>query len=170
MNTFVALLRAVNVGGTGKLPMDELTLHCRAVGFVDPKTYIASGNVVFGTTLPREEAKLALETKLQAATGRDVGVVVRTGEELVQVLQDNPFPAAAGNRLIVLFFDQPLRPDCLADVRHRTDEQLVLHEREIYVHYGHGMAESKLVIPVSKHGTGRNLNTVAKLSEMAAAR
>lgn len=170
MNTFVALLRAVNVGGTGKLPMDELKLHCRAVGFVEPRTYIASGNVVFGTTLPREEAKLVLENKLQAATGKAVGVVVRTGDELVEVLQDNPFPAAPGNRLVVLFFDQPLRPDCLDDIRHRKDEQLVLREREIYVHYGQGMGNSKLVIPVSRHGTGRNLNTVAKLSEMAAGR
>lgn len=170
MNTFVALLRAINVGGTGKLAMDELTLHCRALGFVEPKTYIASGNVVFGTTLPREEARLALETKLQAATGKNVGVVIRTGDELVEVLQENPFPTAAGNRVIVLFFDQALRPDCLDDIRHQGDEQLVLREREIYVHYGHGMAESKLVIPVSRLGTGRNLNTVAKLSEMAAAR
>jgi len=170
MNTFVALLRAVNVGGTGKLAMDELKLHCRAVGFIHPKTYIASGNVVFDTTLPREEAKLVLENKLQAATGKEVAVLIRTGEELVEVLQENPFPAAPGNRLIVLFFDQPLRPDCLDDVRHQSDEHLALREREIYVHYGRGMAESKLVIPVSRHGTGRNLNTVAKLSEMAAER
>jgi len=170
MNTFVALIRAVNVGGTGKLEMDELKLHCRAVGFVEPRTYIASGNVVFDTPLPSEEARLVLENKLQSATGREIGVVIRTHQELVEVLHDNPFPAAAGNRLIVLFFDQPLRPDCLGDVRHSMDEQLVLREREIYVHYGHGMSESKLVIPVSKHGTGRNLNTVAKLAEMAAGR
>jgi uncharacterized protein (DUF1697 family) len=170
MNTFVALLRAVNVGGTGKLEMDELKLHCRAVGFVEPRTYIASGNVVFGTKLPGEEARLLLENKLQAATGRDIGVVIRTHEELVGVLQDNPFPAAAGNRLIVIFFDQPLRADCLDDIRHCKDEQLARREREIYVHYDQGMAASKLVIPVSKHGTGRNLNTVAKLIEMAAGR
>lgn len=46
MTSFVALLRAVNVGGTGKLPMSELKVMCQAVGFQDARTYIASGNVV----------------------------------------------------------------------------------------------------------------------------
>ena len=46
MNTYIALLRAVNVGGTGKLPMAELRTLCESAGFKDVRTYIASGNVL----------------------------------------------------------------------------------------------------------------------------
>lgn len=49
MMAYVALLRAVNVGGTGKLPMSELVAMCEGLGFSSVKTYIASGNVVFST-------------------------------------------------------------------------------------------------------------------------
>ncbi|HEY0489493.1 MAG TPA: DUF1697 domain-containing protein, partial [Telluria sp.] len=51
MTTFIALLRAVNVGGTGKLPMTELKAMCEAAGFTNVRTYIASGNVVFDSAL-----------------------------------------------------------------------------------------------------------------------
>jgi uncharacterized protein (DUF1697 family) len=47
MTTFVALLRAVNVGGTGKLPMEDLRALCAKAGFVKVRTFIASGNVIF---------------------------------------------------------------------------------------------------------------------------
>ena len=57
MNAFVALLRAVNVGGTGKLPMAELAAMCEKAGFVKVKTYIASGNVVFLSKLSRSEGE-----------------------------------------------------------------------------------------------------------------
>jgi uncharacterized protein (DUF1697 family) len=58
--------------------------------------------------------------------------------------------------------------DTLAGVRGRKDEQIKLGRREIYIHYGEGMAQSKLVIAAAKTGTARNMNTVAKLAEMAA--
>jgi uncharacterized protein (DUF1697 family) len=51
MTRYIALLRAVNVGGTGKLPMAELRSMCESVGFTNVRTYIASGNVVFDSKL-----------------------------------------------------------------------------------------------------------------------
>ena len=54
------------------------------------------------------------------------------------------------------------------DFRGRKDEKIKLGRREIYVHYGDGMAASKLVIPAAKTGTARNMNTVATLAKMAA--
>ena len=56
MTVFIALLRAVNVGGTGKLPMTKLRAMCEAAGFTDVRTYIASGNVVFGSPSSRAPA------------------------------------------------------------------------------------------------------------------
>lgn len=168
MNVLIGLLRAVNVGGTGKLPMDELKAMCREIGFDNPRTYIASGNVVFGTELDPIAVKALLEERLEAYAGKRVDVMVRTHAEMEAVLKGNPFPDGAGNRVMAIFLDDAPPPDALERVTHRTDERIALGTREIYIHYGDGMARSKLRVPDAKNGTARNMNTVAKLAEMAA--
>ena len=167
MPTYIALLRAVNVGGTGKLPMAELRAMCEAAGFEDVRTYIASGNVVLRSALNAKRVQAALEQCLADYAGKPVGVIVRTPAEMARALAAQPFAHAAPNRALVIFLDAPPPADALAAVKHRNGEQIALGEREIYVHYGDGMADSKLVIPAAKAGTARNLNTVAKLIEMA---
>ncbi|HTH96953.1 MAG TPA: DUF1697 domain-containing protein [Stellaceae bacterium] len=168
MTAFIALLRAVNVGGTGKLPMTELKAICEAEGFRNVRTYIASGNVVFTATKSEAQVKAALEKRLEAYAGKPVGVLVRDAGEMAQVLADNPFPQAPGNRVVAIFLDGKTAPDMLKDVAHQAaDEEIALGTREIYVRYGSGMADSKLRIPAAKTGTARNMNTVAKLAEMA---
>lgn len=169
MTSYIALLRAVNVGGTGKLPMTDLSAMCVKLGFDKVRTYIASGNVVFLSALSEFEVKAALETELEGYAGKPVGVMVRTAAEMARVLADNPFAERAGNRTIALFLDEPPPLDALDKVAGRQDEEIRLGRREIYVFYGDGMADSKLRIPAGKAGTGRNMNTVAKLAQMAAA-
>lgn len=168
MTAYIALLRAVNVGGTGKLPMTELKAMCVAAGYAHVQTYIASGNVVFTSKDKPAQIKAALEAHLKSYAGKPVGVVVRTAQEMADVLAANPFPNAAPNRTLAIFLDEPPPATALADIRGCNDEQLRLGIREIYVHYGSGMGSSKLVIPAAKSGTARNMNTVAKLSELAA--
>ena len=82
MPTFVALLRAVNVGGTGKLPMAELESICENAGFTAVRTYIASGNVVFDTAQSALQVKAALEQSLLAYAGKPVAVMVRSASEM----------------------------------------------------------------------------------------
>jgi uncharacterized protein (DUF1697 family) len=168
MTAFVALLRAVNVGGTGKLPMSELEAMCEELGFSQVRTYIASGNVVFASRKSETAIKAALEKRLATYAGKSVGVMVRTAAEMAQVSAGNPFPKAAPNRTMAIFLDDAPAKDTLATVKGREDEELKLGKREIYVHYGEGMAKSKLVIPAAKSGTARNMNTVAVLARMAA--
>jgi len=168
MTAFVALLRAVNVGGTGKLPMSELKEMCEALGFAGVRTYIASGNVVFSSRKSESAVKKALEAQLEAYAGKPVGVLVRTATEMQAVLKDNPFPKAAPNRTVAVFLDKPPPADALAAVKGRKDEQIKLGHREIYIHYGEGMGQSKLVVPAAKAGTARNMNTIATLAKMAA--
>ena len=163
-------MRAVNVGGTGKLPMSELKAMCEAAGFKAVRTFIASGNVVFRSDKSEAEVKVALEQRLAAYAGKPVGVMVRTAAELAGVLSSNPFPKAAPNRTVAIFLDAPPPADALAKLSGQGDEKLGLGRREIYVHYGDGMASSKLKIPAAKSGTARNMNTVAKLAAMAAER
>ena len=168
MGSFVALLRAVNVGGTGKLPMSELKAMCEELGFAAVRTYIASGNVVFTSRKSEAAIKTALEKRLHAYAGAPVGVLVRSAAEMAQVSANNPFPKATPNRTVAIFLDRAPPEDALASIRGQNNEELRLGRREIYVHYGDGMGTSKLVIPAAKTGTARNMNTVATLAKMAA--
>jgi uncharacterized protein (DUF1697 family) len=167
MTTFIALLRAVNVGGTGKLPMSDLVDMAEAVGFQRARTYIASGNLVFESSGTEGEVKEALEEALAMYAGKPVGVVVRTGEEMAAVLAANPFPERAPNRTVVIFLDAPPPADTLARVVAPGGEEVRIGMREIYVHYPEGMGRSKLRIPAAKAGTARNINTVSRLVAMA---
>ncbi|MFT3889721.1 MAG: DUF1697 domain-containing protein [Arachnia sp.] len=167
MTAYVALLRAVNVGGTGKLPMAELKGMCTEIGFGNVRTYIASGNVVFTSELSEPEVKAALEARLREYAGKPVGVMVRTSAEMAAVLAANPFPDAAGNRTVAIFLDTAPPADALDAVRNQHDEVVRLGTREIYVSYGAAMGTSKLAIPAAAKGTARNMNTVAKLTAMS---
>lgn len=169
MTGYVALLRAVNVGGTGKLPMSTLIDLCEAAGLAQVRTYIASGNVVFRSDRAEDQIRLALEDRLQAYAGKSVGVVVRTASEIADVLARSPFKDAPGNRVMALFVDGPLPADAFDGVTGARDEQICLGKRELFVLYPSGMATTRLRIPSEKTGTARNMNTVAKLAEMAAA-
>lgn len=170
MPSCIALLRAVNVGGTGKLPMTELRAMCVAEGFEQVRTYIASGNVVFSTDRSEAEIKAALEARLEAYAGKPIGVLVRTATEMAEVLKANPFRDTPRNLTVAVFLDEPPPGDALEAVRGRQDEQIRLGKREIYVAYGSGMARTKLRIPAAATGTARNINTIQKLAEMAAGR
>jgi len=167
MKVYVALLRAVNVGGTGKLPMSTLKQMCEEVGLKQVRTYIASGNIVFKSDTEEAEIKSALEGRLQAYAGKPVGVLVRSAGEIAAVLARNPFRGEPGNRTVALFVDDPFPADALDYATGVRGEQLRLGEREIYILYGNGMADSRLRIPVGNAGTARNMNTIAKLVEMA---
>jgi uncharacterized protein (DUF1697 family) len=169
MQAYIALLRAVNVGGTGKLPMSELKIMCEAAGFKSVRTYIASGNVVFKSAKSESQVKAVLDVGLAAYFGKPVGVLVRTPAEMAAVLAGNPFVKMPGNLTHAIFLEKPPAVDALDAVAGKVNEQLRLGLHEIYVYYPEGAGQSKLRIPAAKTGTARNMNTVAKLTEMAAA-
>ena len=169
MTGYIALLRAVNVGGTGRLPMTVLAQMCEAAGFETVKTYIASGNVVFQSGASEDRVRSALEDRLRAYAGTRVGVIVRTAAEIADTLGGNPFVGAPGNRVMALFVDGALPADPLDGVTGIKNEQVRLGKRELFVLYPDGMANTRLRIPSATHGTARNINTVAKLAEIGAA-
>jgi uncharacterized protein (DUF1697 family) len=167
MTTYIALLRAVNVLGTGSLPMAALVAMCERSGFSNARTYIASGNVVFDSRLAEKQVKKRLETELERYAKKPVGVMVRTGAELADVLANNPFPNAASNQAVAIFLDAAPSRAVLQGVRGGTREEVRLGAREVYVHYPDGIGRSKLRIPGTETGTMRNMNTIAKLVHMA---
>jgi uncharacterized protein (DUF1697 family) len=167
MPRYVALLRAVNVGGTSKLPMADLRSLCSDAGFTRVETYIASGNVIFDCRAAPSRVKAELEARLLAYASKPVGAVVRTASEMVAVLRANPFPDAEPKHTYAIFLDQRAPRDALDHAVGQRDEEMRLGDREIFVHYGSGMGRSKLRIPAAKLGTARNMNTVAKLAGIA---
>lgn len=166
MTAYAALLRAVNVGGTGKLAMSDLVRLCEKAGFTGVRTYIQSGNVVFRAAAGEAAVRATLEKATAAKVGKPVGVLVRTGAELDAILAANPFPGAPPNRVIVFFLPAPPPRSVLAGLAAPGGEELVLRGREIFVHYPNGQGTSKLKVPHADVGTGRNLNTVARIAEM----
>ncbi|VVM06732.1 DUF1697 domain-containing protein [Methylacidimicrobium tartarophylax] len=168
MPSYVALLRAVNVGRTGKLPMSELKAICVAAGFRGVQTYIASGNVVFSADQSEAQVKVVLEERLKSYAGKPVGVIVRTANEMPEVLAANPFAEAPPNWTYAIFLDAPRPANILDGIKHQKDEEVRLGKREIYVAYKEGVGRSKLKIPIAANGTARNINTIAKLADLAA--
>jgi uncharacterized protein (DUF1697 family) len=165
MGIYIAFLRSVNVGGTGKLPMSDLARMCRDIGFHDVQTYIASGNVIFATEMTPEGARVSLEARLYEYCGKSIRVHIRTPEELSQIIANNPFPDAAGNQLGVLLLVGA--PDLSAPLVGKQDEHVAAGSREVYAHYPSGMGRSKLVLPGSTTGTTRNMNTLIKVLNLA---
>jgi uncharacterized protein (DUF1697 family) len=167
MTAFVALLRAVNVGGTGKLPMAELKRIAEELGFGSPRTFIASGNLLFTCDLSESEVRESLEGALGARMGKPVSVLVRTAREMAAIAAANPFADEPGNRVVAIFLDASPAKDTANVAKNVADERIALGRREIYVHFPRGQGPSKLQIPAAAKGTARNMNSVAKLAEMA---
>lgn len=166
MTRHVALLRAVNVGGTGKLPMASLRAMGEACGFTDVATYIASGNLLLTSDEGEAAIKAALEERLADFAGKPVPVFVRTASELAAIVQANPFPDAVGSRHMVFFGDGPPEPDLPDRCRDRAEERIAIGTRELHVDYGEGIRQSRLKIPGGNRLTARNMNTVRTLAKL----
>ena len=167
MTVFVALLRAVNVGGR-KLLMSDLQGIAAELGFERARTYIASGNLLLATDLGERRIKAMLEARLEEHMRATVSVIVRTGPELEGVVAGNPFIGDPANRVVAIFLDAAPPTDAVENARNIADERIALGNREVYVAYSqNGMAGSRLRIPGAEAGTARNMNTVARLAGLA---
>jgi uncharacterized protein (DUF1697 family) len=164
---YVALLRAVNVGGRGLLAMKDLQALCSELGLGNVRTYIQSGNVVFESDRVEAALKRMLEAAITKRLGRAVQVLIRTAAELKAIIEANPFPDAQPDQVGVVFLPKPVRSTVLAEIVIQGREEIQAVGREVFVHYPDGMGRSKLKLPFATDGTTRNLNTVGKLLAMA---
>jgi len=166
VTAYVALLRAVNVGGR-QLKMADLKAAAEKLGLDSPRTFIASGNLLFVSKKGEATIKRALETALTEHMGKRVEVMVRTAQEMEDAVAANPFAEEPGSKVVAIFFDDPQPDDAISSAKNVADERLALGTREIYVHYPSGQGRSKLRLSGRAQGTARNMNTVAKLAELA---
>jgi uncharacterized protein (DUF1697 family) len=165
---YIALLRGINVGGTGLLPMKDLAVLCEGLGFTSVRTYIQSGNVLFDSKLTESRVKKLLEDTLEKRMGKKIHVIVRTHAELLRILDRNPFPGEEPAKVGISFLDAAPPPGLLQKVIAPAGEKVKLGEREIYVYYPIGMGRTKLKMPLDAPTTVRNANTVAKLAALSA--
>lgn len=168
VTAYVALLRAVNVGGTGKLPMRDLKAIGEACGFDNVRTFIASGNLLFDSGSNEADVREAVEQRLEELLGKKVPVLVRTAAEMYDVVAGNPFRDAAPNRVVAHFIDEAPTKAMLEAATGVQEERMELGDRAIYIFYGDGMGSSKLKLPVFATGTARNLNSVARIAALLA--
>ncbi|MFL6829657.1 MAG: DUF1697 domain-containing protein [Sphingomicrobium sp.] len=167
MKSYVALLRGVNLMGSTTLRMANLKAIAEELGLGSVRTFIASGNLLFTSGKGEQAIKSALESALKKHMARSVGVMVRSAEEMAQVVAANPFADAPGNRVVAIFLDEAPPADTLEQAKNVADERMALGRREIYVHYPDGQGRSKLRIPAAASGTARNMNSVGKMAELA---
>jgi uncharacterized protein (DUF1697 family) len=180
MPTYIALLRAVNVGGTGKLPMATFRAVLEGLGYRNVMTYIQCGNAVFDAKGTAQGVTKALTVALKEQTGSPVDVVIRTHEQLDQIIQQNPFAkeAADGTKVHVGFLSAPAPESARAGLDRIVSQYPKRRDRyhlagdTLYLHLPDGAAETKfsgkgLDKAVGVFGTGRNWNTVLKLHELS---
>jgi uncharacterized protein (DUF1697 family) len=164
---FIALLRGINVGGSGLLSMKDLCALCSNLRFEAARTYIQSGNVIFESSLSEDGVRSRLEKALAAKMGKKIDVMVRTPAEMRSILSKNPFPDKEPAKVAVAFLSEAPPKDLMKNVVAPGGEQVKAGKREIYTYYPEGMGRSKLKLPLIGPATVRNMNTVAKLVELA---
>jgi uncharacterized protein (DUF1697 family) len=168
MTAYVALLRAVNVAGTGKLPMSELRTIGETCDFTKVRTFIASGNLLFESEAPEAELQREIEQRLEAFFGKHVPVFVRSAAEMAAVVAANPFDDDKASRVMAHFIAEDSEQAMLDAASGVGNERMSLGPRMIFVSYGEGIGQTRLKLPAIKQGTARNMNSVAKIAEMLA--
>lgn len=164
MQTWVAFLRGINVGGNTMVSMKELAAICTHIGFENVRTYLNSGNIIFTSPLTEEELRQSLEKELSAKIGKEIGVVIRGSGDLGQIVLDNPFPEAVPSQVGVLLGMTPVSKTTIAQFITPGREKVMPGKREVYIHYPDGIGRSKLKFPPSlRDGTVRNINTLSGL-------
>jgi len=176
MNTWIALLRGINVLGRNKLPMKDLAASLEAAGFSSVRTYIQSGNVVFGSA--RGTAG-TLSARISEAVLEDFGfaphVKVISPAELATAIRANPFSGAEGNHksLHLYFLSEASRGSELQSLSRIAAgrDALALEGGVLYLYTPDGFAVSALRPKVERclgnTATARNWRTVNELLEMA---
>ena len=177
MNTYIALLRGINVSGQKKMQMAELREGFEGLGFGEVETYVQSGNVAFESEEgDGDELARQIEAEIEARFGYGVTVFVRRPEDFERILKGNPFLKRREvdiDRLYVTFLERApgeeeagrlAAPEGIAD-------EFILGEREIFLYCPGGYGTTKLSNnfferKLGMAATTRNWKTVNALWEM----
>lgn len=175
--TFIALVRGINVGGRNQVPMVELRALAADLGWVDVRSFIQSGNLVFRAADNPMKLASELEAALQRRYGFAVAVIIRADRDWSGYLESNPFPEASekqpGLVMLALSKDAP-KDGAAAEISARATlgERVRQVGDAIWIHYAGGAGRSRLSPgsldrAVGSAVTTRNWRTVRELAKMA---
>jgi len=177
VDTWLVLLRGINVGGKRIIPMADLRDAFAEMGFVDPVTYIQSGNVVMGSRRTRSaRSATAIERALVDAFGYDARVVVRDTAEMAKIVRGIPKdwdPADGAKRHNVIFLTDGVSAKGLIDPTTIKPgiETLTVGDGVLYWSAPMRTLTRTTMVKLSAHAsyremTVRNLRTTLRLNEM----
>lgn len=172
---YVAFLRGINVGGKNKVKMETLRKVCASIGFENVKTYINSGNIIFETIKTKDKMLATkIETAIETEFGLKIKTIVRSIDEILDLVKNNPFEGEFENDkdIHVFFLDEEMpaeKRDLL--LSHNTEnERYFVRHREVFCHLRIGVLDSLmgkdyLAKKLKIASTARNWRTVNKILE-----
>jgi uncharacterized protein (DUF1697 family) len=178
MERRIVLLRGINLGPHKRVSMPDLreALGATGSGFSEVRTYVQSGNVVLTSKASSATVEKKARKLIRDAAGFDVDVVVRTRDELADVVERNPLGKVASEpkRYQVSFLSEPLDPEVVRTLQSACvePEAVEVIGREVYAWHPDGVGRSKLWTALGGKGLGvtatsRNWTTVTTLLAMA---
>jgi uncharacterized protein (DUF1697 family) len=178
MNTYVILLRGINVGGKNKVPMASLKKCLEELGFSNVSTYIASGNVILDSGKPSDEIKAQIETALPASFKLDselIKVLVLTRGQLQAVVANKPSgfgeqPDTYHSDAIFLMGIDSAEALAAFNPREGVDKVWpgdgIIYSQRLSSQRTKSRLNKIMASPVYKSMTIRNWNTTTKLLEL----
>ncbi len=174
MNTYISLLRGINVSGQKKVKMAELKSLYESLNFENVSTYIQSGNVVFESALDDKELQTIIETAIEKHFQFDVPVLILTPNKLMKAAENLPFTTIdieqEGSKIILFFLSKTISAEQGISIETylTNSEQLVIGDEVIYLYCPAGLGKSKLTnklieTKLQLTSTARNVKTVNKL-------
>jgi uncharacterized protein (DUF1697 family) len=177
VETFIALLRAINVSGRNMIPMAKLRALCADLGWGDVQSYVQSGNLLFRAGAAPAKLEAELEGAIERQFRLSIPVIVRPAADWPAYVRGNPYPDASRtepNRVMLALAKAPPQPGAADKLRERavSGERVVQVGDALWLHFASGVAKSKLSPALLDRAVGspvtmRNWRTVLKLHEMA---
>lgn len=179
MQTYIILLRGINVTGHNIIKMADLRLLLTAMGLEQVTTYIQSGNIIFRSATPRGvDDEAAIAQTIFEHYGYTVQVMLLSKIELMQIFNSNPFlerPDIDIKKLAVAVMKTPPDPQDEVELQAflaNYDEEFQIKGKWMYLYYPNGIGRSKMTTGLLEKKlktatTTRNWRTISKLISMS---
>lgn len=175
MNTFIALLRGINVGGHKKVPMAELRELLTKSGLDNVRTYIQSGNVIFQSSESNKgKLEVVVHKAIKGHFGFDVPILVRSKDEIEAILSDCPFNEEKKIASYFILFSEIPDKELVKETSKEMflGEEFIITKNCVYIFYSVGAGKAKLGVNwfekrLKIKATARNYRTMAKLIQLS---
>ena len=176
METYIALLRGINVSGQKKIKMDDLRNHLSETGLSDVRTYIQSGNLILNSDKSKEQIKLDIEKEIQDVYDFYVPVKILNITDLKKTIDNNPYSENNNDikfLYVAFLYDLPdiEKVNNIKDYKFKDDE-FIINDDIVYIYCPGGAGKTKITNNFFEKkldlvATSRNWKTTLKLLELS---